>query len=122
MAEHPEPTDEQQAWARGLGQVVANAWTDPDYKARLKSDPNAVLGEQGLEIPDGVEIRVIENTDDVVYFTLPPEPSTVLDDEALEAVAGGSTVGSGGTAFTAGTISCPATVGTASCVGTAGSG
>jgi hypothetical protein len=122
MADHPEPSAEQQAWTRGIGQVVANAWADPDYKARLKADPAAVLDEQGLEVPSGIEVRVVENTDHVVYFTLPPEPSEVLDDDALEAVAGGSTVGSAGTALTAGTISCPLSVGTASSVGTAGSG
>jgi hypothetical protein len=122
MADHPEPTDEQQEWARGIGQVVANAWADPDYKARLKTDPSSVLREQGLEVPDDVEVRIVENTDDVVYFTLPSEPTEVLDDDALEAVAAGSTVGTGGTAFTAGTIRCPLSVGTASCVGTAGSG
>jgi len=117
-----DPTEDQQAWARGVGQVVANAWADPDYKERLKADPSAVLAEQGLEVPEGIEVRIVENTDDVVYFTLPPEPSEVLDDDALEAVAGGSTVGTGGTALTAGTISCPLSVGTASSVGTAGSG
>ena len=121
MAELPEPTEEQLEWSRGLGRVVAAAWEDDDYKARLKADPASALAEQGLDIPDGIEVKVVENTDDVVYFTLPPEPSEVLDDEALEAVAGGSTAGSASTASTVGTMSCPATVGSALCAGTAGS-
>jgi hypothetical protein len=57
-----------------------------------------------------------------VYFTLPPEPSEVLEDDALEAVAGGSTDGTAGTYETASSVSCPLSVGTASSVGTAGSG
>lgn len=123
MADQPNsPTEEQQAWARGMGQVVAKAWADAAYKERLKADPAAVLAEQGLDVPDDVEVRVVENTDNVVYLTLPPPPSEELSDDALEAVAGGSTAGSAGTVSTVGTISCPASLGTAMCAGTAGSG
>lgn len=42
-----------------------------------------------LELPEGVEVRVVEQSADAYYFPLPPQPHTVLSDEALEAVAGG---------------------------------
>src|SRR3954447_24717326 len=121
MADQPVPSEEQQEWVRALGKVVANAWEDDDYKARLKADPAGALAEQGLDVPPDVELRVVENTDDVVYFTLPPEPSEVLDDDALEAVAGGSTAGSASSASTIGTMSSPATLGSALTAATAGS-
>jgi Nitrile hydratase, alpha chain len=114
-------SDEQQAWVRGMGQVVAKAWSDPEYKASLKADPAAALAAEGLDVGN-VEVRVVENTDNVVYITLPPAPSEEISDEALEAVAGGSTAGTGGTVSTVGTISCPASLGTALSAGTAGSG
>ena len=46
--------------------VVARAWTDPDFKARLLSDACSALGELGIEIPaDTPHLTVVENTEDV---------------------------------------------------------
>ena len=43
--------------------VVAKAWTDPDFKARLLDDANAALDELGIGGLEG-NVRVVENTDD----------------------------------------------------------
>ena len=54
--------------------VVAKAWTDPAFKARLLADANKAIAELGLK--DGIEgenLRVVENTADahnVVCCTL----------------------------------------------------
>lgn len=115
--------EQGETWVRGLGKVVARAWEDDAYKARLKADPNGVLAEEGLVVADGIELRVVENTDDVVYMTVPAAPSEELGDEALEAIAGGSTAGSASTVGSVGSASCPfSTVSTGGSVGTAGSG
>ena len=48
--------------------VVARAWTDASFKARLLSDANAALAELGLGMSAGisvVKLRVVENTADV---------------------------------------------------------
>ena len=46
--------------------VVARAWADADFKARLLSDPRSALGELGIEIPpDTPHLTVVENTEDV---------------------------------------------------------
>ena len=46
--------------------VVARAWTDPDFKARLLSDTRSALGELGIEIPaDTPHLTVVENTEAV---------------------------------------------------------
>jgi len=42
--------------------VVARAWTDPDYKARLLADGTAAITELGLEGWAGGHLKVIENT------------------------------------------------------------
>jgi nitrile hydratase len=44
--------------------IVAKAWTDPAFKARLLADGNAGVGELGLSVP-GLKLVVLENTDDV---------------------------------------------------------
>jgi hypothetical protein len=109
-------------YAKQYGQLVARAWGDQAFKRRLLADPAAVLAEQGIPVPPGVEVRAVENTDRVLYLTLPPGPSDELSDEQLDAVAGGDTAGTGGTIGTAGTFlgSTVSTVSSVGCAGTAG--
>jgi nitrile hydratase len=44
--------------------VVAKAWTDPAFRARLLDDANAALAELGIGGLEG-NVRVVENTDEV---------------------------------------------------------
>ena len=74
------------------GKVIANAWEDDAYKARLLDDPRTVLVEAGVDVPAGVTITVSEQSPDQVHLTLPPKPDDEdmeLDDARLEAAAGG---------------------------------
>ena len=43
-------------------QVVARAWTDPAYKARLLSDATAAIAEMGFSGVQGEDMVVVENT------------------------------------------------------------
>ena len=43
-------------------QVVARAWTDPDYKKRLLADGRAAVAEFGFTEPHGAELVAVENT------------------------------------------------------------
>lgn len=45
----------------GGARLVARAWTDPDYKARLLADGGAAAEELGLPV-DGTKLVVVENT------------------------------------------------------------
>ena len=96
---------------------------DPELRARVDSDPKAVLAERGMEMPVGVEVRVLANTDDTYYLAFPPDPNVALGDEMLDMVAGGkslSTVGSAGSAGSVGSLC--TTASSASTAGTVGSG
>ena len=42
--------------------VVAKAWTDPDYKAKLLADGTAAIAELGFKGPQGEHMVVLENT------------------------------------------------------------
>jgi nitrile hydratase len=46
-------------------QVVARAWTDPDFKRRLLEDASAACREMGIGGVQGEDMVVVENTDDV---------------------------------------------------------
>ena len=93
-------------------QVVAKAWTDPEFKQRLLDDGTGAIAELGFKGPQGEHLVVVENSSavhNVVVCTLcscypwpllglPPawykdpayrsrvvrEPRTVLDEMGLE--------------------------------------
>jgi len=75
------------------GAIVAKAWEDGTFKQRLLDEPAAVLREHGMSAPPGVELRVMENTDKVMYLPLPARPQDgELADDELDAVSGGLVV------------------------------
>lgn len=80
MAQDP---GQQHEYAKNYGRLVAKAWSDPAFKLRLMADPRAVLKEEGIEVPAGADVRVVENTDQVVYLTLPRQPTDELSDEEV---------------------------------------
>lgn len=68
-----EIEDTIEAWERKSpeqgARVVARAWTDPAFKARLLKDGNAAVGEMGLPF-EGVKLVVVENTDDLHHMVV----------------------------------------------------
>ncbi len=80
-----DPKEFQKAY----GKLVAKAWEDDDFKAHLLSDPMKVFKENGIEVPDGIEVRMVENTAETTHFILPPAPGDELSDEQLGAASGG---------------------------------
>jgi hypothetical protein len=78
-------------WGDKWSKIVAKAWADENFKKRLIKDPMTVLQEQGVGLKQGVQVRVVESTDQVLYLTLPPKSQTEeLSETALEAIAGGA--------------------------------
>jgi hypothetical protein len=75
-----------------LADLFAACWKDEALKARFMADPKAVLTERGIEMPDGMDVKVVENNDNTVHITLPKSPVDVmhLTDEELGVAAGGS--------------------------------
>ncbi len=81
-------TDPQDV-AIAYGQVIARAWRDAKFKARLLADPAAVLRDAGLEIPPGVTVSVVEDTNSEIHFVLPPAPAEAIADADLDGISGG---------------------------------
>ncbi len=75
--------------------LLAACWKDDALKARFMADPKAVLAERGIEMPDGIDVNVVENTDNTVHITLPmaPDGYAALSDEDLSKAAGGTRPG-----------------------------
>ncbi len=72
--------------------AIARAWSDPVYKAKLLSDPRAALAEAGVEIPEEVTVKVVENTSDTLHLVLPVAPAQAgeVSDNDMEKLAGGA--------------------------------
>ncbi len=83
----------QEEQDKRYGQLIAKAWADEEFKAKLKADPKAAMAEVGMDLAEGVDIEVVESTPEKAYLVIPPKPEAVgeLSDEDLEKVAGGMT-------------------------------
>ncbi len=65
------------------GMIIAKAWSDPVFKAKLLSDPHAALEELGVAVAAGKTVKVVENADRHLHLVLPPKPASQLSvDEA----------------------------------------
>jgi nitrile hydratase alpha subunit len=85
-----QPLNSTQA---AYSKITARAWSDPAYKARLMADPAGVLKEAGIDMPAGMKLRAVENTNDTAHFILPAPPTDgELSEESLSKVAGGTVV------------------------------
>ena len=77
-----------------LAQLFAKCWKDDALKVRFMADPKAVLAEYDMPVPDGIDVKVVENADDCVHITLPKRPSVEVSvevsDEELESAVGGA--------------------------------
>ena len=49
----------------------------------------ATLAAEGVVLPPGLQIKVIENAPGMMHVVLPQPPSEALTDEAVDGAAGG---------------------------------
>ena len=75
--------------------IVHRSLEDEDFRQKLLDDPKgAVEQELGRRLPEGVEVRVVEETKDTIYLVFPSASALggqggSLSDQELDAVAGG---------------------------------
>lgn len=63
-------TYEHKVGPRNGTQVVARAWSDPEYKRRLMENATAAIAELGFSGIQGEDMLVVENTPDVHNVTV----------------------------------------------------
>lgn len=51
--------------------IVARYYGDPEFKARMDANPAEVLREENMEIPEGVSVKLLFNTDNTLHIVLP---------------------------------------------------
>ncbi len=50
-------------------------YKSPPYRSRAVIDPRGVLGDFGVKLPDGIEVRVWDSTAEVRYLVIPLRPA-----------------------------------------------
>ena len=70
--------------------IVGKATEDPDFRARLLSDPKGAIGQElNVTIPASLSIEVHEESEATAHLILPPRSK--LSEGDLQAVSGGIT-------------------------------
>ncbi len=83
--------------------IIERSMENEELRRRLLADPKGTVEEElGAKLPAEIEIRAVEETQNVVYLVLPPtarasQQASIgeLSDRELEAVAGGWEAGTG---------------------------
>jgi hypothetical protein len=74
--------------------LVQRSLQDEEFRQRLLDDPKGTVEQElGTQLPEGVEVRVVQESQQSIYLVL-PRASAVgeggeISDQQLEAVAGG---------------------------------
>jgi len=71
-----------------MNQIIAKCWADEGFKQQLMADPVGTLKAEGIEVPEGMSVTVVENTATSITVVIPLALCDLSDDE-LVAVAGG---------------------------------
>ncbi|EIC22735.1 NHLP leader peptide family RiPP precursor [Thiorhodovibrio frisius] len=69
-------------------QLINKCWADEAFKQRLLAKPAETLKDEGFELPEGVQVQVVENTAQVLNLVIPIRPTELADDELAGLAAG----------------------------------
>jgi len=75
--------------------LIEKAMKDPDFRKRLLENPKAVIEEEaGVKIPEGINVKVMEEDLGTVYLVLPfihaESNDTELNEADLDMVSAGN--------------------------------
>jgi hypothetical protein len=75
--------------------LIQRSLKDEDFRQRLLDDPKGTLEQElGSGLPEGLEVRAVQETKDTIYLVLPSASALggqggSLSDQELDAVSGG---------------------------------
>ena len=64
---------------------------DASFRAEADADPSAAVKKAGFNVPEGINLKFVQNTSATTYVSFPEDPNDMLKDENLDSLAGGHT-------------------------------
>ncbi|WP_232731650.1 hypothetical protein [Kamptonema formosum] len=83
-----------------VSKLIARAWLDEKFKAEFIANPRQILEEAGIDVPDGLEVRIdesaniwsVQESEDgsgaVWTIPLPPKLADVTDEQLTDLIQG----------------------------------
>ena len=75
--------------------LINRSLEDETFRQRLLDEPKAAVEQElGRQLPESIEVRVVQESQDTIYLVLPSRAvaqGSELSDQDLEKVSGGST-------------------------------
>ena len=79
--------DQREEQGKKYAKLIAKAWSDESFKERLLTNSRAVLEAEGISVPPGVDVKVLEQTDAQVFIVIPKMPAVLVTDAIEERLA-----------------------------------
>jgi hypothetical protein len=91
IAAMAEKQAEERSFHDRWEELAEKAADDPTLRKRLLAEPLAVLKENGIEPDAGVNVKIVEDSDNLVHLVIPilADENTELSEAELAEVAGG---------------------------------
>lgn len=70
--------------------LIAKAWSDESFKERLLTNSRAVLEAEGISVPPGGDVKVLEQTDTQFFMVIPKMPADLGTLSSEERIAANS--------------------------------
>ena len=80
------------AAAAGLEKIIVKAWCDPALEAELIANPAAALKAEGIDVPAGMAVTVLENTDKQFHLVSALQPTEGASTVALDTAPAGLSI------------------------------
>lgn len=74
--------EERNEQEKKMAKLIAKVWSDESFKDRLFADPKAVLAAEGITVPEGADVKVLEQTEKQLYLVIPRRPEAKNSEEA----------------------------------------
>ncbi len=68
--------------------VHKKAASDSEFRSKLLSDPAGTLAAEGIAVPEGMEVKVVEMEPNTLHLRVPPAGAEISEDDLAQAAGG----------------------------------
>ena len=98
-----------------LDKIRIECGIDEDFRNKFIADPAGVLKAHGIDVPDGLEVKVVQDTPTLYHINIPPFRGNNLSEESLKSASANSDGTTWCTTCTATTPFCMGSIASLTC-------